>query len=543
VTMMLGLLGLIGWEVTIVSSNFISLMLVFTMELSIYLTVRYRELRALGPGKENRSLVRQVVRSMFVPCLYCVLTTMAGFGSLVLCDILPVVNFGYMMTMGLVVCLSVVFLLFPAVLLLLPRPALQVEREFGRPITSFFARLAEHRRLAILGVAVAVAVVTAVGITRLEVENSFINYFKKTTEIYKGMAFIDQELGGTTPLELIVNFGQGPAPAAAPAKGADPSPNPNPDGDVFSQFGEFETPDKDTAKYWFTTPKLEQVDKVHAYLESLPAAGKVQSLALLWRVGQELNANRPLDNLLLQILFQQMPESFKEAMVRPYASVENNEVRLVMRVKDSLPGLRRDAMIKTMRRDLVEKVGLRQDQFRLTGLMVLYNNVLHSLYTSQIATIGWTFLMLWLMFALLFRSAKLATIGMFPNVLSCMTVLGVMGIAHIPLDVMTITIVAIGMGVAVDSTIQYLYRFREEIRLDRSYIQTVHRCHGSIGNAMYYTAGTMIAGFSILSLSNFVPSILFGLLSAVAMIMSLLAAQCLLPTMIILTKPFGRGGS
>jgi predicted RND superfamily exporter protein len=554
VIVMTGLLGMTGWEVTVVSSNFISLLLVFTMELSIYLIVRYRELRAQAPDKDHRHLVRETVQSMFIPCLYCVSTTQAGFLSLAVCDILPVVNFGYMMTLGLAANFTVVFLFFPAALMLVKRAPIVVEKEFGRAITGFFARMAEYRRAPILAASLALALFTWAGITRLQVENSFINYFKQSTEISKGMKFIDQELGGTTPLEIIVSFKQEER-GITRGSVTEPSGEGMPPPDVvggrpasedlgaveFDEFGEFEKKEEDRSKYWFTEGKLEKINKIQEYLEGLPAAGKVQSLATLWRIGRDINGGKPLDNFMLQLLFGQMPDDFKEIMVRPYAWVENDEARITMRVKDSLPELRRDAMIKQVRKDLVEKVGLKEGQFRLTGLMVLYNNMLQSLYTSQISTIGWSFLMLSLMFLALFRSFKIAFIAMFPNMLSCMTVLGVMGLSGIPLDVMTITIVSIGMGVAVDSTIQYLYRFRWEVELDHDYAKTMHRCHDSIGNAMFYTCGTMVAGYSILALSNFVPSILFGLLSALALCISLLGALCLLPVLVIFFKPFGPG--
>lgn len=533
VIVLVGLLGMIGWEVTVVSSNFISLTLVFALELSIYLIVRYRELRVQHPDRDHRFLVRETVGTMFTPCAYAAATTIAGFDSLIFCDILPVINFGYMMTLALAVNLVVIFLFFPAALMLFEKAPAIVEKEFGRPMTSFFARLAESRIQAILLACAAIGLFTALGVTQLQAENSFINYFKKTTEIYKGMKFIDQELGGTTPLELIISFNPQEAPEAQAAQASTGS------ADEFDEFGEFEKEDADSSKYWFTVSKLEQVNKAHDYLESLPAAGKVQSLATLWKLGREINDDQPLDNLMLQILFDRMPDDFKDAMVRPYSSVENNEARIVMRVKDSIPGLRRDAMIRQIKKDLVEKVGLKESQFRLTGLMVLYNNMLQSLYSSQIKTIGWTFVMLTLMFLLEFRSIKIALIAIFPNALSCLSVLGIMGLGNIPLDVMTITIVAIGMGVADDSTIQYLYKFGEEFQQDRSYAQTMRRCHGSIGNSVYYTCGTFIAGYSILAFSNFIPTILFGLLSAFAMFMSLLGALCLLPVLIVLVKPFG----
>ena len=530
---MMGLLGLLGWEVTVVSSNFISLQLIFTMSLSIHVIVRYREFRRTRPEEDNHSLVRETVRHTFVPCLYASLTTVAGFSSLILCDILPVVSFGWMMTMGIAVSLVVTFVLFPAALMLMKRPPAEKEKEFGLPITSYFARLTERHGTAILVVSALVGVLTIVGATRLQVENSFIDYFKESTEIYRGMEFIDRELGGTTPLDVILDFE--PTEAGLDAL---PTDDELAEFDEFDEF-EFEEEEGDHEKYWFTTTKLARISKVHDYLDALPETGKISSLATLSRVGRDINEGDPLDDFLLAILFQKMPEDFKEALVEPFVSIEHEQARINVRIKDSMKTLRRDALLGNIRRDLEGELGLKDDQFRLSGLMVLYNNMLQSLFQSQIKTIGYTVLALTLMFLILFRSIKISLIAIFPSLLSAFVVLGVMGLGEIPLDVMTITIVAISVGIAVDDTIHYLHRFRREFVTDRDYVKTMHRCHRSIGSAMFYTSITITSGFSILAISNFIPSILFGLLTALAMMMALISALSLLPKLILVFQPFG----
>ncbi|MFT5286281.1 MAG: putative RND superfamily exporter protein, partial [Planctomycetota bacterium] len=461
---MMGLLGLIGWEVTVVSSNFVSLQLIFTMSLTIHLIVRYRELLRERPDDDNRTLILDAVGHTFVPCLYASLTTVAGFTSLILCDILPVVTFGWMMTMGIGVSLVVTFVLFPAALFLMPKPPAAEEREFGLTLINFFARLAERRGTLVLVVSAIVGGLTILGATRLEVENSFINYFKQSTEIYRGMEFIDRELGGTTPLDIILNF-----ETEADEETADGIDSDADDGfDEFDDFA-FEEDEADAEKYWFTTTKLERIAKVHDYLESLPASGKVSSLATLTDIGREINDGEPLDDFLLAILFQKMPDDFKTALVNPYASIGNEQARINVRIKDSLKSLRRDALLKKVKADLKDELGLKEDQFRVSGLMVLYNNMLQSLFQSQIKTIGYTVLALTVMFLLLFRSIKISIIAILPSLLASLVVIGVMGLGGIPLDVMTITIVAISIGIAVDDTIHYLHRFRVEFEKDRSY--------------------------------------------------------------------------
>ena len=192
-----------------------------------------------------------------------------------------------------------------------------------------------------------------------------------------------------------------------------------------------------------------------------------------------------------------------------------------------------------MRHDLVNKLGFKEKDVTVSGLLVLYNNMLQSLFKSQIKTIGVVMLGISIMFIVLFRSIKLSVIGILPNLLGAGVVLGVMGWAKIPMDMMTITIAAITIGIAVDNGIHYIYRFREEYAITNSYVETLHICHSNIGKAVFYTTMTIIFGFSILMFSNFIPTIYFGVLTGAAMFIALMAALTVLPKLILLWKPFG----
>jgi predicted RND superfamily exporter protein len=530
---MMGFLGMFGWKVTVISSNFISLQLIITMAITIHLIVRYRDLAMRNPGAEQRQLILDTVSSMLTPCLYAALTTIAGFGSLLLCNILPVRTFGWMMSAGIAVSLIVTFLLFPSGLMLLGKEAPQAEKARRFSFTSALARFTEARGTLILCVSCLILIMNAIGITRLVVENSFINYFKDDTEIYQGLKVIDEKLGGTTPLDVIVEL-EVPqtktAKAAAKTKGQ---------GDEeFDEFDEFEKANDE--KYWFTADRMALAMKIHDYLDSLPETGKVLSLATMLKIATKLNKGQPLDNFQLALVYSELPDKFKRIILKPYVSPQHNELRYSIRVKDSQKSLRRDALLKKIRHDLVNKLGIKKENLHLTGLLVLYNNMLQSLFKSQILTLGVVVLVLLGMFLILFRSLKLALIAIVPNLLAISVVLGVMGWLKIPLDMMTITIAAISIGIAVDNTIHYIYRFRYEFQYEHRYIETLHKCHGSIGRALYYTSLTIISGFLILTLSNFIPSIYFGLLTALAMLIALLAALTLLPQLIITFKPFGR---
>ncbi|MBN2591871.1 MAG: RND family transporter [Sedimentisphaerales bacterium] len=529
---MIGLLGWLGWEVTVISSNFISLQLIITMAITVHLIVRYRELLAHTPDAPNRQLIFETIRLKLKPCIYTVLTTIAGFGSLVLCDIRPVIAFGWMMIVGLIVSLIVTFMLFPAVLILIPKGKPPEIRQWRFSLTSILARFTEGHGILIVGFSVLVFVLSIIGMSKLEVENCFIDYFGKDTEIYRGMKVIDERLGGTTPLDVIVEF---EGPEAPPA---DTKPVVAQSDDEFDEFDEFE--DAGTGeKYWFTAEKMTRIKAVHHYLENLRETGKVMSLATLMSFMEKANEGKPLDSLELALFYNEAPEEIKTMMIRPFVSVKNDEVRFWVRVIDSDKTLRRNELLKKIRADLTGKLELDPERVHLTGLLVLYNNMLQSLFGSQTLTLGITVLVLTGMFLVLFRSLKIAVIAMVPNVLPILLVLGIMGWLDIPLDMMTITIAAISLGIAVDDTIHYIHRFRNEFQTDRKYLPTMHRCHGSIGRAMYYTSVTIIIGFSILVLSNFMPSVYFGLLTGLVMLVALVAALTLLPRLIILGKPFG----
>jgi len=536
---MIGLLGFFGWKVTVISSNFISLQLIITMALSIHLIVRYRELLIDHPDFSQRKLVAEMVRLKLTPCFYAAITTIAGFASLLYSDILPVITFGWMMAAGIIVSLIITFLFFPAALMVLGQSTRPDFKEPKFPLTKILAKTTESYGKTILVASLLLFIFSGVGVSRLVVENAFINYFKESTEIYQGMKVVDQQLGGTTPLDVIIDLED----TSGADLGSDSSSE-NDTFDEFDEFNEFDEPDEtsDPAKYWFTQYKMDQVLKVHDYLESLPEIGKVLSLGTMMKLATRLNNGQPLDSFELSLIYNEIPDDFKELLVKPYASVENNQVRLFARIKDSEESLRRNELLKKIDHDLKNQLGYDKNKVHLSGLLVLYNNMLQSLFKSQILTLGIVVLALMLMFLVLFKSFYVALIAITPNLLSTGLVLGVMGWLGIPLDMMTITIAAISVGIAVDDTIHYIHRFRKEFRVNRNYLESMHRSHGSIGHAMYYTSLTIIVGFSILALSNFIPSIIFGIMTGLAMLVALISSLTLLPQLIILIKPFGPEG-
>ena len=522
VLIMVGLLGLVGWKVTVISSNFIALMLILTMAMNIHISVRYLQFKKENPNISNSEALLWTSSRMFWPILYTVLTTICAFLSLIFSEIKPIIDFGWMMTVGLLVSLLITFTLLPTILNILGGEKTNLRDEQKSKITYFLSQVAQKNTKTIFASALIVITLSILGISKLEVENSFINYFDKKTEIYKGMKLIDSELGGTTPLDVIVKF-----PSNEKSEKTD------------DDFDSWDDEEEDEKKYWFTRNKIDKITQVHDYLDNLEAVGKVISFASMVRVAEDLNDGKKLQALEMGVLYTKIPDSIKKEIIDPYISIKNNEARISLRVLDSKEDLRRNELIKKINYDLENKLGLDKDEFKLAGVLILFNNLLQSLFKSQILTLGVVMAGITLMFLILFRNITLSLIGVVPNFMAAFLILGIIGLLGIPLDMMTITIAAITIGIAVDNSIHYIYRFKEEFKKINNYNKTLEKCHDTVGVAILNTSITIIFGFSILVLSNFIPTIYFGIFTGIAMLLAMISVLTLLPKLILIVKPFG----
>ena len=533
---MLGLLGFLDWRMTVISSNFIALLLIITLAIAVHLIVRYREIQLTQPAATQRELALATVLAMLRPCLYTGLTTIVAFMSLVISGIRPVMDFGWMMTVGVVVALLTTFIVVPVGMLLgqAPKPENKTQALTDESVfTLRFAHITENYGGIILAVAALILLFSVSGVTQLKVENRFIDYFDESTEIYRGMELVDSELGGTIPLEVVVY----------------PAQKNNIDQYEDDSFDEFDDEFDDEfaddfgseseISPWFTVSGLNELERIHRHIDSLAETGKVLSLATVYQLADDLLGSG-LDDIQLALAYRNLPAEIKEVMVTPYLHDETNEARITVRVKETSRTLNRAELLQDLHRFMQEDMGYSEDRYRFTGMLVLYNNLLQSLFVSQILTLGLVFVAITAMLVVLFQSLSLALIGIVPNLMAALLVLGGMGWAGVPLDMMTITIAAISIGIGVDNTIHYVHRFKREFQNDGDYVATMYRCHGSIGRAMYYTSITIIFGFSILALSNFKPSIYFGLLTGVAMLSALLGSLLLLPKLLLLFKPLGK---
>ena len=561
-TLMLGILGFTDWRMTVISSNFVAVLLVVALALAIHLVVRYRELEVKEPDMPRAERAVMAARLMFIPCFYTAVTTMVAFTSLVVAGIKPVIDFGWMMTAGIVVAFVVSFSLVPALIAILPDMGAKGAND-SLSMTRRFATVVERFGGLVFAVTGLLILLVVLGLSRLQVENRFIDYFKDTTEIYQGMELLDSRLGGTIPLDIIlyppsestqtVDVLASADLALADERttievvasddlGFEDDFGDDEDGlwddDAFGEDVSFADENSAEIGYWFTLEGRDLIDQIHGIVEARPESGKVLSLSTGFSVMDRLYDDK-LGGVELALVERSLPADVAEVLIAPYYDPIEQQARISVRAMETSKTLRRAQYLESLYAQILTETGLDETRVKFTGLLVLYNNVLQSLYASQILTLGAVFVAIGVMFLALFRSVSLALLGLAPNILAAGLVLGVMGLAGIPLDIMTITIAAIVVGMGVDNCIHYIHRFRREFELDGSYREAMYRSHSSIGRAMYYTTLTVVVGFSMLTLSNFTPSIYFGVLTVMAMLAAVMGALLLLPKLILAFEPLG----
>ena len=524
IALMIGTLGYLNWKVTVISSNFISIMLVLTMEINIHYIQRYKQFQDLYPKKKETELTQLTANGIFQSILYGVFITIIGFLSFIFCDIRPVIDFGYMMSVGLIISMLVTMILLPSLIIQFkPKIAKQDKSKNSK----FFRNLADfaiNKKLLIIFSSTAILLASFYGSSKITVENSFINYFNKDTEIYKGMKLIDEKLGGTTPLEIIVKFKDSSSKK-----------------DSGNDFFETSSSDEFKDSYWFTNFRTGTITNIHQYLESLPEIGKVLSFYSVIQMGEKINDNKKLGSLEMAILYSKLPDDIKKNIVSPYISIENSEARFSVRVVDSNPNLNRKELLNKIQKHLEENIKLSKDDFKITGVFVLFNNQLQSLYKSQIQTLSFSYFGILIALFILFRSWMLSLIASAPDMVASMLILGSLGFLKIPLDMMTITIATIVMGIGTRAGIYYINRFKSEFAIHKDYKKTIRACHETVGKSIVIAALTIIFGFSILVLSNFNPTINFGILIGIAIFAALILSLTIMPLLLLITKPFKNG--
>ena len=511
------ILGLMDWKISVISSNFIALLLILTISLTVHVLVRFNEVSQTKDSIDDA--IYATLNQMLIPCLLATLTTAIAFLSLIMGDIKPVIEFGKMMSVGMIFAFIFTFTFLPSAMKLVIKSADDSSLGLINKIPNQLGIIANNQGKMISIIFLTAAISMIYGISKLEVENRFIDYFSPETEIYQGMLLLDQELGGTATLDILID-----QPTTELIDGLEF------DGDDLFEDDLFDDESSEASGYWWNATSLSKLEEIHDYLNDIPEMGKVLSVASGIKLARMINNNNDLNDLELALLRSVLPEDIKETLLYSYINQDDSKVRISARVLESAQTLNRNELLNKINFDLVNRFDLEQNQFKVTGLAVLYNNMLQSLFSSQIKSLGLVFAAIGLMLLIIFRSIKITLIALTPNLITAGSVLGLLGILSIPLDIMTITVAAISVGMAVDNTIHYLYRYKKEIEnqnIDND--QRVLNAHNSVGRAVFYTAITIAAGFSIFALSSFTPTVLFGLFTAFALMVSFFASLTLLP--------------
>ena len=518
-----GFLGFMNWKISVVSSNFVALLLILTISLTVHISVRLID----NKRSNNYKSIKSAFQIMFMPCLFAALTTAVAFLSLTLGDLKPVIEFGKMMAVGMIFALFFTFTFLPAALI-----SLNTDQSVDFiNIKQVLRRIYNFTNMHHFGLLLSYLTIFSIlifGMSKLEVENRFIDYFDESTEIYQGMVLLDNELGGTATLDIIID---------EPSFVSEDVIFEGEDEDLFAE-DLFADDESEASGYWWNIYSLEKLENIHDNLDSMPEIGKVLSVASGVKLARKINDDEDLNDLELALLRSVLPEDIRETLLYSYINEDDSKVRISTRVIESSNSLNRKDLINQIEDDLINKFNLSKDQFEITGLAVLYNNMLQSLFSSQINSLGLVFLVISLMLFVLFRSLKVVFIGILPNIFVASCVLGLLGLLKIPLDIMTITVASISVGMAVDNTIHYLYRFKSELEKGNDEKLSMKISHLTVGRAIFYTAFTIAIGFSILTLSNFAPTVLFGIFTALALLLAFISSLTLLPIMLVRLKAF-----
>jgi Predicted exporters of the RND superfamily len=502
VVLTLGLLGTFGLKVTVISANVVALQIILTLAMVIHLIVQYQELVAAGELKDQIALAKETVRRKFKPCFFAGITTALGFGSLIFSGVQPVISFGWMMVLAMIVTLVTSLVLFPALLVTLVPFSDRVKEHPGvHKLMSGCAAWVIQRPASIVILTLVILIAGVVGCFRLNAENSFLNYFSDSTDVYRELSFIDQEFGGSTPLDLL-----------------------------------YRIPEKQTKPdLIITADAIHTLQNIQNALEKQEAIGNIISIIDFARIARVVTG-KPLVEYELTALYHTLDKNLRTDLFSNYFSIDDQEVRFSMRIQDATKDLDRAELMASIHSDMAA-LGLTEKDYQLTNLFVMYQDILARLVNSQFITLAIVYTAIALVLLLIFRSLPIALICLVPNLATTAAIMGGLGLLGIPLDLMTITIAAVAMGISVDDTIHYVHRYRENSGAPE---EAVREALFSVGYAMVYTTVIIVIGFSALIFSDFVPSILFGLLTGITMLVALAMDLTILP---VLLKRFVRPAS
>ncbi|MDO6446695.1 MMPL family transporter [Colwellia sp. 1_MG-2023] len=501
----LGLLAVFALKVTVISANVIALQIILSLAMIIHLIIQYQEFVETGRFTTQTALVLATLKSKFKPCLFAAITTTVGFATLIFSSVQPVISFGWMMVIAMSVSVIVGLVFFPALLLSI----FSIQKHVAKHtiIEQFMSSMANvvnrlPTKISLLTIVVTLAF--GVGCFKLTAENSFLNYFSDSTDVKRELTFIDQEFGGSTSFDVLYKI-----PKAQQKK------------DLI-----------------LSAETVQTITAIQTMLSQQKAIGNITSVADFTRIAQVVNG-KPLTEYELTVLYKSLDKDIQRDLFGGYFSPSNNELRISTRIQDSHQALNRADLLKDIHQELAN-LGLAKSDYQLTGLFILYQHILTKLVDSQILTLLLVYAAMTIILMMIFSSLKIAVISLVPNIITTAIIMGIMGWFAIPLDLMTITIATVAMGISMDDTIHYVHRYLEENASNNQInnadtsakLNIIKQTNLSVGYALMYTTVIIVIGFGMLVFSNFVPSMLFGLLTSIAMFVALITDMTILPVML-----------
>ncbi|MFH1459488.1 MAG: MMPL family transporter [Candidatus Omnitrophota bacterium] len=500
----LSLYALLGFTLNLITGMIIPLIAILSISAAIHIMGYFDEMDACI--RDKREVFIRTVSFIITPCFISSATTALGLFSLIVSTVEPVKHFGLVSCIGIIFSFCAAIIIVPTLLLVSPQ---HINKSKGLELNKLLKVIQiinQKKYKVVLWVAAIGTIFMLFGITKIVIETNELEWFKKDSDFYKTVVLIDNDLCGVTDLEVII-------------KGKPDDLN-NP-------------------------IILERIDKLSAEIRKMPYVKKVISLATyVKRVNKALNNDDPQyyrvpeqRELIAQELFL---FSFSDAgrnELERYVSSDYSRGRISIKIK-KISSAEIVQLSYDVKRLAEESFKDNDIQFSLSGFSYMYAELEENLQDSQIKSFSMAFLLIIGLMFIIFNSLKYGLISILPNLFPIVFILGMMGWLNIKLNVATVMIASISLGIAVDDTIHLLFRFRNVFSKTNSVIQAINNSIFRVGQAVIFTSVINILGFTVMLSSNFMPTREFGILIAFTLFFALLGDLFILPSLLIIAKRF-----
>ena len=504
-----GVFVIFGNKMNMVSGMLIPLIFIVSLATTVHILNRfYQEVKLSGDRRES---ILKTVKHICVPCFLTCVTTSIGFLSLIVSDVTPVKTTGIFMAAGIMMSFFVCMTIVPGMLSFFPgwmsRPSMDMQKDHeasNKELRSpywFIGKFVKNNTIYVFAFSWVFVGVAIYGITKTEAESSIFESFPENSEITKSTEHIEKNLMGLIPMDIVV--------------------------DATNMGGVFQ-PDV-----------LVEMEKLQDYLKGIPEVTKSVSVVdYVKYLNTLLNKDVPDSQVITKdkaIDYVKLASLHGDNIVKSLYTKNYNEGRVSVRMKN-VGSARYEEIVNDIegyiKLNFPLSVGC-----AITGIVPLLMDMQGHLIESQIKTFTLAFILVFISIALLLKSARIGMMSMIPNLIPIAITLGVMGYVGINLDVATIMIASVAIGISVDDTIHFLYRFKEEFKKDRDHYLAIQRTLSGVGRALIFTTVVATCGFLVFCLSDFKAIQYFGLLTGITMVSAIIADLLILPSCILLFKP------